>query len=254
MNVSLFHRCTLGLLVTVTLLSGPSRGEEAGPPKGFVSLFNGKDLQGWFGWGTQSPDDLQAMTPEQLAEWKKRSIEGPLEGKNVGKELKKHWVVESGELVNDGEGLYATTDQDYGDFELWVEYKTVPEADSGIYLRGCPQVQIWDSTQTDPRSVSIGKPLGSGGLWNNTAGTEGKDPLKKMDRPFGEWNELRITMIGQRVTVIFNGEKVVDSAVMENYFDTTRRSPVPDKGPIQLQTHGGEIRWRNLWIREIVAE
>lgn len=254
MNYSPFLRCTFGFLLLLPLISGSSQAEEASPPEGFVSLFNGSDLTGWFGWSTQSPDDLRAMTPEELADWKLRSIHGPLEGKHTGQELKKHWSVENGELVNDGSGLYATTDKDYGDFELWVEYKTVPEADSGIYLRGCPQVQIWDSTQTDARSISIGKPLGSGGLWNNTAGTEGKDPLKKMDRPFGEWNQLKITMIGQRVTVVFNGETVVDDAVMENYFDKTRRAPVPAQGPIQLQTHGGEIRWRHLWIREINPE
>lgn len=240
-------------LLIPTLLSFclNASAQEPMPPAGFVPLFNGKDLTGWFGWGTQSPEELWTMTPEKLADWKRRSVEGPLEGKNQGKELQAHWTVEKGELVNDGAGLYATTDRDYGDFELWLEYKTVPEADSGVYLRGCPQVQIWDSTQNDPRSVSIGRPLGSGGLWNNTAGTPGKDPLKKMDRPFGEWNQLKIQMIGQRVTVELNGETVVDHAVMENYFDTTRRKPVFDKGPIQLQTHGGEIRWRNIWIREI---
>ncbi len=227
---------------------------EPTPPGGFVPLFNGKDLSGWFGWNTQSPEKLWAMTPEQFADWKKRSVTGPLEGRDAGKELAKHWTVENGELVNDGGGLYATTDKEYRDFELWIEYKTVPGADSGIYLRGCPQVQIWDSTETDPRSISIGKPLGSGGLWNNTAGTPGKDPLKKMDRPFGEWNQFKIRMIGDRVTVELNGETVVEDAVMENYFDTTRRTPVFDKGPIQLQTHGGEIRWRNIWIREISPE
>ena len=50
-------------------------------------------------------------------------------------------------MVNDGTGLYLTTDKDYGDFELWVDYKTVPKADSGIYLRCIPQVRIWDYTK-----------------------------------------------------------------------------------------------------------
>ena len=60
--------------------------------------------------------------------------------KNIGR-------CEDGELVNDGKGLFLTTDAYHGDFELLVDYKTVPLADSGIYLRGCPQVQIWDSTE-----------------------------------------------------------------------------------------------------------
>ncbi len=238
--------------IALLLTSLPARADN--PPPGFEPLFNGKDLAGWIGWTTRNPEDLWNMTPEERADWNKRSVEGPLEGKDEGKELDKHWTVENGELVNDGFGLYATTAKDYGDFELWLEYKTVPLADSGIYLRGCPQVQIWDSTESDEKAVSLGKPLGSGGLWNNSKDAPGKDPLKKMDRPFGEWNSFKIKMIGERVTVILNGEVVVDNAVMENYFDKERKRPIFAKGPIQLQTHGGEIRWRNVFIREIGPE
>ena len=59
------------------------------------------------------------------------------------KDAIQHWSVDNGELVNDGHGAYLTTDREYGDIELLLEYKTVPLADSGIYLRGTPQVQIW---------------------------------------------------------------------------------------------------------------
>jgi len=62
-------------------------------------------------------------------------------------DAKKHWSVEKGELVNDGKGAYLTTDREYGDIELLIEYKTVAQADSGIYLRATPQVQIWDTTK-----------------------------------------------------------------------------------------------------------
>jgi hypothetical protein len=162
---------------------------------------------------------------------------------------KPHWYVENGELVNDGFGAYATTEKDYGDFELLVDYRTVPKADSGIYLRGVPQVQIWDSSLPDPQNLGLAK--GSGGLWNNSPGAPGKDPLVKADKPLGEWNRFRIVMRGDKVTVTLNDQKVVDDARMENYYD--RAVPVPEKGPIQLQTHGGEIRWRNIFIRELPA-
>ncbi len=155
--------------------------------------------------------------------------------------------MENNELVNDGFGAYATTEKDYGDFELLLEYKTVPKADSGIYLRGVPQVQIWDYTETN--KFSIGANKGSGGLWNNSAGAPGKDPLVLADKPFGEWNKFRILMVGSRVSIWLNGKLVVDHAIMENYYD--RKAGVPAKGPIQLQTHGGEIRWRNVKVREI---
>ncbi len=120
-------------------------------------------------------------------------------------------------------------------------------ADSGIYLRGCPQVQIWDSTET--AKFNIGADKGSGGLWNNSAGAPGKDPLVKADKPFGEWNKLRVTMVGSRLWVWLNDQQTVNGAVMENYYD--RKQPVQPRGPIQLQTHGGEISWRNVFIREI---
>jgi hypothetical protein len=254
--------------------------ETPNPPPGFKPLFNGRDLTGWYGWGTKDPALFRAMSPDEQALYKKRSIEGGLPGKESNDHLNAHWRVENGELVNDGQGLYLTTDKDYGDFELWVEYKALPEGDSGIYLRGIPQVQIWDATKGDP--LGRGQDKGSGGLWNNSKGAPGKDPSKKMDKPFGEWNSFKIKMIGERVTVVFNGETVVDNAVLENFFANQKagyvayrspanaansakvsepksekaangfmRDPVYPTGPIQLQTHGSEIRWRNLFIREI---
>jgi hypothetical protein len=209
-------------------------------PEGFTALFNGKNLDGWYGHGTKDPQTLWDMTPEELKAHKEKTREDILQ----------HWTAENGELVNDGKGLYATTDKDYGDFELLVDYKTVALADSGIYLRGCPQVQIWDTTEAGGKH-GIGADKGSGGLWNNAKGSAGKDPSKLMDKPFGQWNSFRIIMVGSRVTIWMNGERIVDHAVMHNYFN--RKRPIYPTGPIQLQTHGGEIRWRNVFIREIDA-
>ena len=253
------------------------------PPQGFTALFNGKDLSGWYGWSTRDPAELWAMSPEEKADYKKKSIEGGLtdaKGNDKGEHLKAHWTVENGELVNDGKGLYLTTDKDYGDFELMLDYRMLPLGDSGIYLRGTPQVQIWDFTEKDEKAVSLGKPFGSGGLWNNK-NPEGKNPLKLMDKPIGEWNHFHIKMIGERVTVTFNGEVIVDNAVLENFFANKKagylaygkqapkakdakaeekapngwfQDPVYGKGPIQLQTHGSEIRWKNVYVREIPAE
>mgnify|MGYP003322294653 FL=1 len=210
------------------------------PPEGFEALFNGKDLKGWFGHGTKDPRTLWKMSPEELKKHQEETL----------KDINAHWSVKDGELINDGKGLYLTTKKDYKDFELLLEYKTVPKADSGIYLRGVPQVQIWDPTEE--AKWKIGADKGSGGLWNNSKGAPGKDPLKRMDKPFGEWNKFHIIMIGERVTVYLNNAKVVDNVVMENYFD--RKIPIFEKGPIQLQTHGGEIRWKNIFIREITSD
>ena len=207
------------------------------PPPGFTALWNGHDLAGWWGADTEDPRKYLALPAAELQAKHDASQA----------DIHQHWRVEHGELVNDGQGLFLTTDQNYGDFELLVDYQTVPLADSGVYLRGCPQVQIWDSTEA--AKFKLGADKGSGGLWNNSPGAPGKDPLVKADRPFGEWNHLRIVMVGARVWVWLNGRQTVDGANMENYFN--RSQPIPPRGPIQLQTHGGEIRWRNIFIREL---
>ena len=124
----------------------------ARPPEGFSALFNGKDLKGWWGIGTEDPAKWMALSPEKLAEKKAKSL----------LDIRKHWSVENGELVNDGRGLYLSTEKHYGDFELLLEYKTVAKADSGIYLRGIPQVQIWDYTKEGGK-WDIGADKGSGG-------------------------------------------------------------------------------------------
>lgn len=210
------------------------------PPEGFEALFNGEDLTGWYG---NNPHDTNKAPEDQ----REKAIAEQQAA------FKEHWTVEDNELVNDGHGPYCTTKKDYGDIEFLIEYKTVPQADSGIYLRGTPQVQIWDTTEEGGK-WDIDADKGSGGLWNNTNGTPGRLPLVHADKPFGEWNSFRITQLGSRTTVVFNDKLVVDNAIMENYWDDKRETPLPATGPIHLQTHGGEIRWRNIFLREIPAE
>ncbi len=228
------------LVFVVFLMPAVLRGEAPKPPEGFRAIFNGADLEGWHGL---NPHDAAQLNSEKKAENLKAQRE----------EFPKNWTVENGELVNDGHGPYATTDEEFRDIEFLIEYKTVADADSGIYLRGTPQVQIWDWHQVfDPKNPTRKPHLGSGGLFNNTPDAPGRDPLVFSDRPFGEWNQFRIRQIGARTWVWLNDVPVVDGAVMENFWD--RKLPLPDKGPIMLQTHGGEIRWRNIFVREIAAD
>ena len=128
-------------------------------PEGFRALFNGKDLSGWHGFNPHQ--GLKLTGEKKAADLAKQRADLPL-----------HWRVENGELVNAGTGPYATTDEEFGDIELRIEYKTVAKADSGIYLRGNPQIQIWDLNQVfDPKKPDRKPHLGSGGLFNNTPGT-----------------------------------------------------------------------------------
>jgi hypothetical protein len=231
--------CPLFLALLGLVVLAKAETPLATPPAGFRAILNGRDLTGWHG-----------LNPHTVARLTGDKKEAGLAQQRA--EFAADWKVENGELVNDGHGPYATTDEEFGDIELLLEYKTVPKADSGIYLRGTPQVQIWDWHQVfDPKRPTRKPHLGSGGLFNNTPGVSGRDPLALADRPFGEWNQFRIRQIGDRTWVWLNGISVVDNAVMENFWD--RKLPLPAKGPILLQTHGGEIRWRNIFVREIGA-
>ena len=235
MKIPPFRLLLLGLLSVSAL-----QAADPAPPKGFRALFNGKDLTGWHG-----------LNPHLVVKLEGEKREANLQQQRA--EFPQHWSVDNGELVNNGTGPYATTDEDFGDIELLIEYKTVPHADSGVYLRGCPQVQIWDINQVfDPAKPDRKPHLGSGGLFNNTPKTLGRDPIMVADKPFGQWNSLRIRQVGARTWVSLNAKAVVEGATMENYQDRTK--PLPEKGPIMLQTHGGEIRWRNLFVREIGAD
>ena len=239
MKTSLLTLCLFLGLSTFTLA--------AKPPKGFKAIFNGKDPSGWWGLKTEDPAKWMALSPEELKKKKQASIE----------DIKQHWTVKDGVLVNDGKGLYLSTVKNYGDFECLVDYKTVAGADSGIYLRGVPQVQIWDTTEKAGK-WKLGADKGSGGLWNNgKAGAPGRDPLVHADKPFGEWNSFRITMKGTPVTVVLHDKLVVNKAPLNNFWDRktpiSERKPLIKRGPIQLQTHGGEISWRNIYVKELSA-
>ncbi|WP_291989837.1 DUF1080 domain-containing protein [Luteitalea sp.] len=239
-------------LIAALLCVAPfAHAQQNQAPEGFTALFDGKTLDGWWGWGTKHYDEYMKLDAAALKALQEQSRI----------EIRKHWRVENGELVGYGKELFLTTNEFYEDFELLVEYKTVPTADSGIYLRGCPQVQIWDWTKAGGK-WELGADKGSGGLWNNKKGSKGRDPLVLADKPFGEWNSFRITMVGDIVTVYLNDKLVVDHARMHNFFlreDQTQlladqEGPMPKRGPIQLQTYGDEVRWRNVFIRKIDAK
>ena len=215
------------LFVTVARVSPAADNT---PPEGFVALFNGKDLTGWKGL-VANPPKRAAMTPEALAEAQKKADEN----------MREHWQVVDGTLVFDGKGKSLCTAKDYGDFELYVDWKIKAKGDSGIYLRGTPQVQIWDPAQ---------RPEGSGGLFNNKKNPS--KPLVCADNPIGQWNTFRIKMIGEKVTIWLNDKLVVDDVVLENYWE--RDKPIYSTGQIELQNHGNTLYFKNIYIREIPRE
>jgi len=184
-----FPAAGIATLFSLGLVLGDAAAADNIPPPGFVALFNGKDLAGW-----------------------KTKSEG-------------HWKAEEGVLVYDGKGGDLITTKDYRNFVLHVDWKIGPKGDSGVYLRGEPQVQIWDN------------PEGSGGLYNDKV-----KALKKADKPIGEWNRFEIIVEKDVVTVKLNGETVVDK-----FAKKWKR----ERGPIHLQHHGNPLWFKNIYIKEL---
>jgi hypothetical protein len=215
--------------------------------EGFTALFNGKDLTGWqalidigtlkFGAGLNPADLLKLSRAEKAAKQK--------ESNDV---YLKHWSAIDGILVFDGVqadkqkppvekgGQNLQTVKEYGDVDLYVDWCIEAGADSGVYLKNAPQIQMWSN------------PLGSGGLFNNKVGA--KNPLVVADNPPDRWNTFHIIQRnGDMTTVWLNGQLVVDNVKMENYWDYSK--PLPAKGNIELQYHGHKLYWKNIYVKEL---
>jgi hypothetical protein len=160
----------------------------------------------------------------------------------------KHWSVIDGILVFDGVqadkltphvekgGQNLQTVKEYGDVDFYIDWCIEAGADSGVYLKNAPQIQIWTN------------PLGSGGLFNNKAGA--RHPLVVADNPVDRWNTFHIMQRnGDMTTVWLNGQLVVDNVKMENYWDYSK--PLPAKGNIELQYHGHKLYWKNIYVKEL---
>lgn len=229
-------RCTAVGLIALAVFSTVTRADEKlnSPPEGFKALFNGKDLTGWKGL-VKSPKERAQLSTDELAAAQKAADE----------KMRAHWSVKDGVLVFDGKGDNLCTEKDYGNFELMVDWKLEKGGDSGIYLRGSPQVQIWDTEWEE--YFKHGAEKGSGALWNNQ--NNPRFPDAKADKPVGQWNTFHIKMVGERVTVVLNGQTVVRDVVMENLWE--RDKPIYPKGSIELQNHGNTLYFRNIYVKEL---
>lgn len=201
--------------------------------EGYVYLFNGKDLTGWKGL-VENPIKRAQMSAKELAEKQAKA----------DKTMRETWSAVNGDMVFSGHGDNIATVKQYGDFEMLVDWKldkNGKEPDAGIYLRGTPQIQIWDISRTN-----VGAQVGSGGLYNNKTNAT---PLKVADNPLGEWNTFKIRMVGADVWVWLNGELVVDKVPLENYWD--RNQSIFPTEQIELQAHGSQVWYRDILLKEL---
>ena len=222
-----------------------------GPPEGFEPLFNGKDLSGWV---APEGDNGHWRVVDGVIDYDARS-EAPGD-KNLWTEKEYgDFVLMIDWKIKETHGLYpvptvlpdGSHKQDENDKEIIT---MLPNADSGIYLRGTPkaQVNIWCW------------PVGSGEVYGYRMDKKmppevraGVTPKEKADNPVGEWNTFVITMKDDRLTVELNGKTVLKNAQLPG---------VPERGRLALQHHGGFkngeyspasslMQFRNIYIKEL---
>ncbi len=181
-----------------------------------IKLFNGKDLSGWSIIYSGHKNGF-------------RAIDGELRNVPTQHEGEDH--IYYGNL---------RTDQEFEDFNLRLEVN-VPEGDnSGIYLKGMYEVQVYDS---------YGKELDShhmGALYSRIT------PSVAAERPAGTWQDVDITLLDRHVTVILNGQTIIDNQPVQGPTGGAIISDVFAPGPIYLQGDHGHIAYRNIVLRPII--
>jgi len=144
------------------------------------------------------------------------------------------WKVEDGVISNTPPSVDLVTKERYSDFKLHAEWRVPEKGNSGIYLRGRYEVQILDDHEKEPGDMSTGSIYGY------------LKPSKKMTKPVGEWNTYDITFIGRWVTVVFNGETIIDRKEIPGLTGGALDSNEGEPGPIMLQGDHRAVEYRNL--------
>ena len=221
------------------------RSRRAAPPAGFTVLFNGKDLSGWRGrpggGGVFSPYVEAKFTPEERAAKQKEW--------NADRDL--HWRVDTakGEIVSDGKGVHLATEKPYGDFEFRVDWMLTQ---AGRRLGHLPArlsagPALGSRRTRASRRTAPTRDRAASGTTTPTTRAGGRSSRPTI--PSASGTRWPIKMVGTRVWVTLNGKPVVVGQVLDNFFD--RAQPVLPTGSIELQTHGSEVRFRNIYVREI---
>lgn len=243
----LLAACFLGL---VLLPAGRAADNVA--PAGFVSLFDGKDFSGWkvpegdgghwkvihgvidYDAESEAKGDKSLWTGRQFRDFA----------------LQVDWRIKETPYVNPNVPYILPDGTHARDIHGKEMKLALPDSDSGILLRGQgkSQINIWCW------------PIGSGEMYGYRMDEKqppevraGATPLTQADKPVGEWNHYEITLIGDRVTVLLNGKKVIDNARMPG---------IPSEGPVGLQHHGGKkdgewnsppslLQFKNIYIKDL---
>jgi hypothetical protein len=185
---------------------------------------------------TRAPELARKSAPK----WQKQIVlfnGRDLSGWKVRDEAKSSsWKVADSVMENTPRGTDLITEQKFTDFKLHVEFKMVEKSNSGVYLRGRYEVQIEDNFGQEPESHRIG------GIYGFI--TPSSNPCKRA----GEWQSFDITLLGRRVTVVFNGTTIIDNAEIPGITGGALDSNEDQAGPIMLQGDHEKIYYRNITI------
>jgi hypothetical protein len=153
--------------------------------------------------------------------------------------IKNGWQVQGDMLVNAVPGNDLVTEQKFTDFKLHAEFRYPKGSNSGIYLRGRYEVQIEDNYGQEPDSHGIGGVYGF------------LTPSVNAARPAGQWQEMDITLVGRVVTVVFNGERVIDRQAIPGITGGALDSDEGTPGPLLIQGDHGPITFRKLMLTPV---
>jgi hypothetical protein len=236
----LFGRLSLAVLVTGALAAGASMQappDSDRPPNtltaeeraaGWRLLFDGRTLEGWRGYKRDAPQG---------------------------------WAVEDGTIARTGPGGDIMTVEQFGSFELALEWKISPGGNSGIFYRGTEQgVHIWESAPEMQVLDNTKHPDGKTAVTSAGANYGLHPPARDVTRPVGEWNQVRLVVNGPHVEHWLNGVKVVEyeqwSPEWEALVKASKFSTMPSygrarQGHLALQDHGDPVWFRSIRIRPL---
>ena len=199
------------LLILAALVTSSFAADDE---KDFKQLFNGKDFTGWH---LRNPNGTS------------------------------HWKVVDGVLLNDlgkGEhGVDLITDPKFWNFTVRYEYNVPENSNSGFYLRGRHEIQIFGDFKSGKPSLT-----GNGAIYNKIA------PSVFASKPDGEWQTSEVTMIGDKVTVTLNGVKIHDNVTVDKPTGSQLDDKVTEPGPFFLQGDHGRVSFRNIRVKELAKE
>ena len=213
------------LVIALFVLTLPTRADEPKPPEGFKNLFNGTDLKGW--------------------------------KVNAGK--MEVWGAEKGVLYCDkGGGGWLLTEEEFGDFEIRCEFRWTKEGgNSGVGLRvprmGAPHIDgmeiqlIDDENWAKVHKFELKDTQHTGSVYDI------KPSDKRVNKPIGEWNTVRIVCKGRKVTVEMNGE-TINEANLDDYKEAKGKAHpgiLREKGCVGFQSYNIRVEFRNVWIKQL---